>query len=298
MKPVSFFCTLVFLLTTSLTSSAQEKDQPLTIYLWPGANDGQNKEHDISKPGEGLVDGKPVIRLTDITQPTITIYEAPKNIAAHAAVIVCPGGGYSILAIDLEGVEVCNWLNSIGITAILLKYRVPKPSVETRYIAPLQDAQRALGLIRYNAVKWGIDTGKIGIMGFSAGGHLSATASNTYEKRTYAKIDAADEISCRPDFVMLVYPAYLTVKEEGDKIAPEIKVSGNTPPTLLIQTEDDPVRVENSIFYYLALKKEKVPAEMHLYTTGGHGYGLRKKGTGILEWPKRAEEWLHMIGIK
>jgi acetyl esterase/lipase len=250
--------------------SAQQK-----IDLWPGYQADQNKEHDNSKPNQGLVDGKPVIRLT-----------------------VCPGGGYSILAIDLEGTEVCSWLNSIGVTAILLKYRVPKPSLETRYAAPLADAQRALGLVRYNASKWGIDTSHIGIMGFSAGGHLSAAASTNYQKRTYPAIDAADVESCKPNFVMLVYPAYLTVKEEGDKIAAELPVNANTPPTLLIQTEDDPVRVESSVFYYLALKKEKVPAEMHLYTTGGHGYGLRKKGTGILEWPKRAEEWLHTIGMK
>jgi acetyl esterase/lipase len=273
--------------------SAQQK-----IDLWPGYQADQNKEHDNSKPNQGLVDGKPVIRLTDVTQPTITVYMPAKEKANGTAVIVCPGGGYSILAIDLEGTEVCSWLNSIGVTAILLKYRVPKPSLETRYAAPLADAQRALGLVRYNASKWGIDTSHIGIMGFSAGGHLSAAASTNYQKRTYPAIDAADVESCKPNFVMLVYPAYLTVKEEGDKIAAELPVNANTPPTLLIQTEDDPVRVESSVFYYLALKKEKVPAEMHLYTTGGHGYGLRKKGTGILEWPKRAEEWLHTIGMK
>jgi len=195
--------------------------------------------------------------------------------------IVCPGGGYSILAIDLEGTEICEWLNTLGITAVLLKYRVPAREGQPRYQAPLQDAQRALGLVRYHAAKWGIDTGKIGIMGFSAGGHLSAVLSTNYSSRTYEPTDEADGTSCRPNFVMLVYPAYLTVKEEGDKIAPELHIDSTTSPTLLIQTEDDPVRVESSVYYFLALKKEKVPAEMHLYAKGGHGYGLRNKGNGI-----------------
>lgn len=288
---------ILCILPISLWAQPKTDKSTVTILLWPGDQSKKSTEHDISKPGDGKVNDQPVIRLTDVTQPTITVYQAAKKDATGAAVIVCPGGGYSILAMDLEGTEVCNWLNSMGITAILLKYTVPKKADASRYQAPLKDAQRALGLVRYNAAKWGIDTGRIGIMGFSAGAHLSAVASTNYEKRTYDSIDSADAVNCKPNFVMLVYPAYLTVKDEGDKIAPELLVNANTPPTLLVQTEDDPVRVESSLFYYLALKKEKVPAEMHLYTSGGHGYGLRKKGTGILGWPALAEEWLHTIGV-
>lgn len=211
------------------------------------------------------------------------------------AMVVCPGGGYNILAMDLEGTEICEWLNSLGITAVLLKYRVPRREGISMYQAPLQDAQRALGLVRFNASKWGINPQAIGIMGFSAGGHLSAALSNNFSQRTYPQVDDADRVNCRPDFTMLVYPAYLTVKEKQDSLSPELQVNKNTPPTLLIQTGDDPVRVESSLFYYLALKRAGVPAEMHLYPTGGHGYGLRIKEGNISTWPDRAAEWLKTI---
>ena len=279
---------------------AQQAAVSAPIPLWPQGAPGEAGntlvEKDITKPTDNLIDGKAAIRLTDVGNPTITVYSPPKTRNTGAAMIVCPGGGYGILAMDLEGTEVCSWLNTLGITAILLKYRVPARQGQPRYQAPGQDAQRALGLVRYNARKWNIDTSRIGIMGFSAGGHLSALLSTNYATRTYPLTDEADRVSCRPDFVMLVYPAYLTVKEEGDKVAPELHVDSMTAPTLIIQTEDDPVRVEGSLYYYLALKKEKVAAEMHLYAKGGHGYGLRKKGNGIDQWPKVAQGWLQTIG--
>ena len=298
MKCCLFAFMILLLLPVSL--SAQSKNAPTLIPLWPHSVPGEtNKlvERDNTKPTDNKVDGKPVIRLTDVGNPTITVYPPGKGKNTGAAMVVCPGGGYSILAIDLEGTEVCNWLNSLGITAILLKYRVPVRQGLPRYQAPAQDAQRALGLVRYNARKWNIDPQKIGIMGFSAGAHLSATVSTNYTKRLYEPVDEADAASCRPDFVMLVYPAYLTVKEQGDQIAPELHIDSTTAPTLLIQTEDDPVRVESSLYYYLALKKEKVPAEMHLYAKGGHGYGLRNRGTGVYTWPAAAEGWLRTIGV-
>jgi acetyl esterase/lipase len=206
----------------SITAKAQV---PAEINLWPQsrvvgtANGHKLVEHDVSKPGEDLVAGKSVIRLADITNPTIKVF-TPKN-ANGTAVIVCPGGGYGILALDLEGTELCTWFNSIGVTAILLKYRVPALPGKLRYEAPLQDAQRTLGLIRFNAAKWGIKPDHIGIMGFSAGGHLSALVSNTYDERTYQRVDSADDVSCKPDFTILVYPAYLIDEKEetcpGDK---------------------------------------------------------------------------------
>jgi acetyl esterase/lipase len=277
----------------SITAKAQV---PAEISLWPRsrlidtANGHKLIEHDISKPGEDLVEGKSVIRLADITNPTIKVF-TPKN-ANGTAVIVCPGGGYGILALDLEGTELCTWFNSIGVTAILLKYRVPALPGKLRYEAPLQDAQRALGLVRFNAAQWGIKPDHIGIMGFSAGGHLSALVSNTYEKRTYQQVDAADDVSCRPDFTILVYPAYLITEKEAGKLAPEIKVTEKTPPTFIMQTEDDPINVENALYYYLALKKTKVQAEMHLYPKGGHGYGIRNKTGGTSVYPKLIEKWL------
>lgn len=272
------------------------KAQTAEINLWPQnrlidtARGKKLVEHDISKPGEGIVAGKEVIRLTDVTNPTIRIFK-PEN-ANGTAVIVCPGGGYGILAMDLEGTEICTWFNSIGVTAILLKYRVPALPGKLRYEAPLQDAQRALGLARFNAAKWGIKPDRIGIMGFSAGGHLSALVSNTYDKRTYQQVDAADEVSCRPDFAILTYPAYLINEKEEGKLAPEIIVTEKTPPTFIMQTEDDPVNSSNALYYYLALKKVKVPAEMHLYPKGGHGYGIRSKTGGISVYPQLIEKWL------
>lgn len=300
-----------FLILTLLNSNsfAQPGAKPTpviksgaTILIWPETAPGEKgnigEEKDNTKPTDNIVGGKKVIRLGNVARPTITVYSPPKNKNNGAAVIVCPGGGYSILAMDLEGTEICEWLNSIGVTAILLKYRVPVREGLPRYQPPLQDAQRAMGLIRSNAANLGIDPARIGIMGFSAGAHLSATLSNNYDKRTYEIIDAADHASCRPDFVMLIYPAYLTVKQEGDKIAPELPVTKNTAPTFMVQTEEDAVRVESSLFYYLALKNATVPAEMHLFSTGGHGYGLRKSNLSVNSWPKRAEEWMTSLWKK
>jgi acetyl esterase/lipase len=284
---------LVFL--AALTASASEP-----MALWPNGAPGETGdigvEHDTTKPDDGLVGGKPVIRLGNVSTPTLTLFQpAPEN-ETGAAVVVCPGGGYTILAMDLEGTEVCQWLNSAGVTAVLLKYRVPARKGLERYTAALQDAQRALSLARYHASDWHIDPRRIGIMGFSAGGHLSAAASTRFEKRTYEPVDEADQASCRPDFAMLIYPAYLT-REHGPELAPDLTVTSNTPPTFIVQAEDDPVHVENSLFYYLALKKAKVPAEMHLFAKGGHGYGLRESGQAVISWPKRAEEWMRGLGV-
>jgi acetyl esterase/lipase len=269
---------------------------PVEINLWPKnrlidtANGKKLVEHDISKPSDDEVSGKAVIRLGDITNPTIKIFK-PKN-PNGTAVLVCPGGGYYILAMDLEGTEICEWFNSIGVTAILLKYRVPPLPGKLRYELPLQDAQRALGLARLNAEKWGIKPDHIGIMGFSAGGHLSALVSNTNQKRTYAHVDAADDISCRPDFTILTYPAYLIDEKQPGKLADEIKVSAKTPPTFIFQTEDDPINVENALYYYLALKQAKVSAEMHLYPAGGHGYGIRSTTGGIGVYKELIAKWM------
>jgi acetyl esterase/lipase len=258
------------------------------VYLWPGSAPGEKgdigEEKDTS-PGSGI------IRLGNVSKPAITLFRPAADKDTGAAVIVCPGGGYNILAYDLEGSEVCEWLNSIGVTGVLLKYRVPGRGGQ-RHTAPLQDAQRAVGLVRSRAAEWKIDPKRIGILGFSAGGHLSATASNTFDTRTYPPVDDADKTSCRPDFTILVYPAYLTEKDDSTKLAPEIKVTKQTPPAFIAMTADDPVHVENAYAYGLALKRAGVPAEVHIYPKGGHGYGLRPSENAVSRWTDRAAEWL------
>ena len=272
---------------------------PKPIALWPGQAPGETQdigeEKDMTKPTENLIAGKRLIRLGNVSQPTITVYRPAKSNDTGAAVLVSPGGGYNILALDLEGTEVCEWLNSIGVTAVLLKYRVPKrPGVE-KHAPALQDAQRALSLARHRAKEFGIDPRRLGALGFSAGAHLSAVLSTTPE-RTYPAIDEADKVDLRPDFTVLIYPAYLTVKELGDTTPPEIHITSNTPPTFITIAEDDPVRMENALHYALALKQAKVPVELHLYPTGGHGYGLRRTKETVTTWPDRAADWMKSRG--
>jgi acetyl esterase/lipase len=187
-------------------------------------------------------------------------------------------------------------LNSLGVTAVLVKYRVPRREDRERYAAPLQDAQRALGMVRHRATELGIDPERIGVLGFSAGGHLAAALSTNHASRTYEPMDAADAVSCRPDFTVLVYPGYLVVREEGDRVSPELEVTEKTPPTFLVMAQDDGVRVENVLFYYLALKRAGVPSELHVYATGGHGYGLRRTGELVTTWPDRVADWMRSNG--
>lgn len=266
------------------------------ILLWPHGAPGE--KGDIGEEKEMPPQGNTkIIRLGNVSQPTITVTRPPRDKDTGTAVVVCPGGGYNILAMDLEGTEVVEWLNSVGVTGVLLKYRVPRRKGLEKHAAPLQDVQRAIGMVRHRASEWGINPNRIGVLGFSAGGHLSAAISTNYEKRTYDQVDAADGVSCRPDFTFLIYPAYLTVKEEGDRIAPELPINTKTPPTFLLQTQDDGVRVESSLFYYLALKNNKVPAEMHLFAKGGHGYGLRPSPNDVSKWPERATEWMKSQGL-
>ncbi len=274
---------------------------PQSISLWPGKPPGETvvlpPEGDIAKPGDDLVAGRRVVRVGNVSSPTITVYRPDPAKDTGAAVLVCPGGGYYILAMDLEGTEVCEWLNSIGVTAILLKYRVPVTEGKHPQTAPLQDAQRALGLVRHQANELGLDPHRIGVLGFSAGAYLSAILSNNHGTRTYPLIDDADGTSCRPDFCVLIYPGDLTVKEQNDAISPEFPVSAtNTPPTFIAMTQDDFGRVETALFYYLALKNAKVPAEMHLYPDGGHGYGLRRTERTVTTWPDRMADWMKASG--
>lgn len=277
----------------SVATTAVAQDKP--ILLFPKGVPGDNvKLKEKADTDGGKTGGSTVLRITNVAEPTITIYPASTKNANGTAMVVCPGGGYSILAYDLEGTEICAWLNNIGITAILLKYRVPSRQGMLKHGAAMQDLQRAISYVRAHAQELNIDSQRVGVMGFSAGGHLSAMACNHYNQRSYLPTDEVDTVSCRPDFCLLVYPAYLD--GENFQLAPELKVSPNTPPTMLIHTEDDRSYINSSLFYYYALKEAGVPAQMHLYSKGGHGYGLRKTGEAVDEWPRRAEEWFREIG--
>ena len=297
----SSFLTAVVLLSTTLFAQKtawQPAAGHLTMDLWPhgapGAQPGSAAEVDTTSSKDNLIAGKPVVRLSNVSTPTLTVY-SPKDKNAGAAVVVFPGGAYRILAIDLEGTEVCDWLNSINITCILVKYRVPNSGPYPKSEAAPQDAQRALGVVRARAMEWHIDPNRIGVLGFSAGAHLSAALSTHFDKRIYDPVDAADRVSCRPDFAVIVYPGYLALSEQNFAANSEIRVTEKTPPSFIVQAEDDPVHVENSTVYFLALKNAKVPAEMHLYANGGHGYGLRRTDLPVTGWPKLLETWLQTI---
>lgn len=284
---------LAVLSLTALAAMAAPSDP---IRIWPNGAPGEKEtvgpEKDTTKPTDNLVAGKPVIRLGGVSDPTITVYPAAKPAASRAAVIVFPGGGYNILAMDLEGTEVCQWLNERGITGVLLKYRVPRRKGQPPYEAPLQDAQRAISLVRSRAAEWNIAPDRIGVLGFSAGANLAAVASTRFNARAYEPLDAVDRQSARPDFAVLIYPAYLAKQDGTNGVVPELTISRETPPTFIVQTEDDPVHVENSLAYYQALKNAKVPAEMHLFSKGGHGYGMRSTGAPVNRWPEELEAWL------
>ncbi len=247
---------------------------------------------------------KGVQMVSNVSQPTMTVY-APKGTNTGAAVVVFPGGGYQVLAIDLEGTEICDWLTSKGITAVLLKYRVPIKRVGPYWESPqaLEDAQRTLGLVRFHAAEWHIDPHKIGVIGFSAGGHMVAATSTLYDKRLYPAVDAADKISCRPDFAIACYPGHLWSEDPEDdkddvRLNPHVPVSANTPPTFIVQATDDPVdNVNHSLVYYRALMKAKVPVELHLYAQGGHAFGVRPTKFPITRWPGLVETWLRTIGV-
>jgi acetyl esterase/lipase len=278
----------------------------ITLPVWPGVAPGSVSgapanppaEADTTTAKDNLIAGRPLVRLGNVTVPTLTLYTAKGASAGPTpAVVVFPGGGYSILAMDLEGTEVCDWLNSAGITCVLLKYRVPDTGPYPKSDAALQDAQRALGLVRQHATEWGIDAKRVGVLGFSAGAHLAAALSTHFDQRLYDPIDAADKLSCRPDFAVIVYPGYLALADKNFAPNPEINPTANTPTTFIVQAEDDPVHIENSTVYFMQLKNAKVPAELHIYAQGGHGYGLRRTALPVTTWPQNVEIWLHTIGI-
>jgi acetyl esterase/lipase len=269
----------------------------VTLPVWPAAAPGPAvdlpAEADMTTAKDNLIAGKPLVRVGNVAKPTITFYPAKQN--SGAAVVVFPGGGYNILAIDLEGTEDCDWLNEAGVNCVLLKYRVPNTGPYPKSAAALQDAQRAMGLVRLHAEEWKIDPNRVGVLGFSAGGHLAAALSTHYDQRLYQPLDVADRLSCRPDFAVVIYPGYLALSDKNFAPNADINPTAKTPPTFIVQAEDDPVHVENAVVYFLALKNAKVPAELHIYAEGGHGYGLRPTALPVTTWPAGVESWMHNL---
>jgi acetyl esterase/lipase len=280
------------------------------VAIWPGTVPDSDPVvvPESLLTAESNVAGRPWRYLVHVSRPTMTVFPA-RGRNTGAAVIVFPGGGYHILAIDLEGTEVCEWLASRGITAVLLAYRVPLSGphwdkdchCHRDPVAPaaLEDAQRTVGLVRVQAARWGVDPRRIGVLGFSAGGHLVADVCTHWQRRAYAAVDAADSASCRPDFGVALYPGHLLEHTTHElELNPTVPVTPETPPTFLLQATDDPVDdVQNSLVYYLALQQAKVPVELHLFAHGGHAFGLRTTSAPITHWPELLEGWLGEMGF-
>jgi acetyl esterase/lipase len=286
---MKLFCLLpAFIFAIGLSSFSIAADAPATLDVWPGKPPGDT--------GAAVKEDWQGKKVTNVTQPTLTVYRPAKDKDTGVAVIVCPGGGYKVLMMSYEGEDVAQWLSSIGITGIVLKYRVPAPPGVERFMPGLQDAQRSVSLVRSKAKEWGIDPERVGILGFSAGGHLTAATCTNFDKRAYPQIDAVDEVSCRPDFGVAIYPGGIVVKGTESQISPEIRVSKQTPPIFIAQATDDPGS-DNSVYLYLALKHAAVPTELHMYTRGGHGFGIKATDKPSATWPQRCEEWMRSQGI-
>ncbi len=335
LKPLAVVCWFAF----ALSANSQKGDrfggwQPSPghrqIAIWPGTPpDAQplTGPETVKIDTTDLVAGRPYTYINNVSRPTMTVY-APRGKNTGVAVVVFPGGGYQILAIDLEGSEVCEWLTARGITCVLLKYRVPGegkyPKSGPYPYSPmaLEDAQRTMGLVRDHAAEWGIDPHKIGVLGFSAGGGMVANISNHFAKRIYPPVDAADRVSCRPDFAAGIYPGHLTLSsarydvqygvkklplgtpvdasiDEPDlELNPNLHPTRQTPPTFLVQAEDDHEDgVDQALAYFIALNKAGVPVEMHLYAQGGHAFGLRPTKLPVTHWPDLMQTWLRTIGM-
>lgn len=282
-------------------------DELKVLELWPGTapdeigDIGPERVRMSPKLDRAQVEvTEPTKMVTDVSKPTITVYSPPKDKSTGATVLICPGGGYWNLYWELEGEEVAAWLNSIGVTGIILKYRVPRRPDEPESEParrPLQDAQRAVSLVRSKASDWGIDPERIGMVGFSAGGHLAIQTATSYEKRAYKPIDEVDKVSCRPDFAILVYSGYLKAKDK-DEVAPGLSIPAGTPPVFLAHGGDDIISVpEHSVLFYLALRRAKVPAELHIYSRAAHDFGVRTSDQPCSGWTESCAKWLRHEGF-
>jgi acetyl esterase/lipase len=288
------------LLALSTSVSAACGAEPQIVRLWPGQPPGDiglslPPEGDTTKPDGRLVAGRRVMRIGNVSTPTLAVYPAPSEQNTGTSIIICPGGGHHILAYDLEGTEVAEWLNGIGVTAFVLKYRVPARERDQRWRAAVQDAQRAVSLVRGRAAEWSIDPQRIGILGFSAGGETAALTA-LFTERQYEKVDDADDASARPDFAVLVYAAGVVDKEDETRLRDHIRVSSETPPMFFAHAYDDRVSPLHSVLLFVELKKAGIPAELHVYAEGGHGYGLRETDLPVTTWHHRCAAWMATNG--
>ncbi|MCB1065894.1 MAG: alpha/beta hydrolase [Verrucomicrobiae bacterium] len=282
----------MFTFSPMLISAPQE-----AIPLWPEGVPGE-ADLKLMPESQEAKNNDGIWRVSNVSNPTMTVYPAPADKNTGAAVVVCPGGGYSILAISHEGTDVCEWLNSIGVNAILLKYRVPRREGLEKHHAPLQDVQRTISLVRQRAAEWKIDPDRIGVLGFSAGGHLATMALTTAkEPRTYPANPGIDTVSCQPNFAVLVYPAYLQDDADPKKISPEIKVTKDTPPVFMVIAHGDKRFAPGNALFYLALAEAGPSAELHIFAKGGHGFGMKKIGEEVESWPTLARNWMRTMGF-
>jgi len=286
------------LLALSMALPLSTLAEPLKpIPLWPdGKIPGEPTSHLPPETVE-LKGPYKIEILSNVTVPTLTVYPAPETRRNGASVIVCPGGGYHILAFSHEGKDVCKWLNTLGVTAGLLKYRVPRRKNLEKHHAPLQDAQRAISLMRSRSSEWKLDPERVGISGFSAGGHLAAAALTSDGKRSYPVDPKIDTVSAVPNFAILVYPAYLQSENHPDQLAPEITVTENTPPAFLVVGGQDKAWAEGSAHFYIAMKRKNRSAELHIFAKGGHGFGFGNTDELVRQWPTLAGQWMRAMGF-
>jgi acetyl esterase/lipase len=301
-----FLIAIIFALFVFSGSSAAERPDAGVVEM-PAGNTVEPLWPNGAPLAKGDADG-------DI--PSLTVYLASPEKATGAAVVIYPGGGYGALAMDHEGHQIARWLNSLGVSGFIVKYRHRNSGAGYGHPVPLLDAQRAIRIVRSRSQQWGIDPNRIGILGFSAGGHLASTAGTHFDTGNPDAKDPIDRVGCRPDFMILIYPVISLAESwthNGSKknllgenpdpnlaelLSNEKQVTPQTPPTFLIHTDEDKaVPVENSIYFYLALRKAGVPSEMHIYLKGQHGFGLGKEGTAVADWPKRCAEWLQTCGL-
>jgi acetyl esterase/lipase len=275
--------TLILMLFLMQTQQSQTKD---TLYLWPNKVPGELKPK--SNLIESLNKKGNVLRIREVTNPAMVVFEPVASKNNGIGIIVCPGGGYGILAIDLEGYEIAKWLSNLGFTAYVLQYRVPNKPKEALF-----DLQRAIRLLRGRSANGDFKLRKLGVLGFSAGGSLSARASTRFKEVSYPAIDAFDTISSRPDFALLIYPAYLDQGTQN-QLTPELLVDAETPPMFIFATADDP-HGNSALVMTTALRNKKVPVELHFLATGGHGYGIRLGNIAAETWPSLAEIWLQTL---
>ena len=277
--------------------------EPTVVRVWPGVAAGDLPE---AIGPERWRDPRPGDKwqkwVTNVTVPTLTVYPAPAATATGAAAIICPGGGYHDLMWDLEGEEVAAWLNSIGVTGIILKYRCPRRPGDPLGVpapGPLKDSQRAVSLVRSRAAEWKLDPNRIGMIGFSAGAHLVGSTATNFGHRSYDRVDAVDEVSCRPDFGIMAYSGYFWQLDKK-QLTPTVRVLKDAPPLFFVHASDDPVRgaeVQNSLQFYLALREVGALPELHLFDRGGHGFGVRQDGNPCQSWIKSCASWLERHGM-